>query len=198
MENLSSMTDEQLALLYIEGNTTAFDLLLERNQRKIYQFIICVVRDEDKANDVFQETFVKAITKMHERHYAPTGKFSSWLIRIAHNILMDEYRISKQQRHVCPNPENDLSNLSDDSLLENCREGKYVNDQILRDVERIMYHLPLEQREVVWMRYYQDMSFKEIAETTGVSINTSLGRMRYAIMNMRRMARVNNIELSLS
>lgn len=198
MENLSSMTDEQLALLYIEGNNAAFDLLLERNQRKVFQYILCVVHDEDKANDVFQETFVKAITKMHERHYAPTGKFSSWLIRIAHNILMDEYRISKQQRHVCPNPENDLSNLSDDSLLENCREGKYVNDQILRDVERIMYHLPLEQREVVWMRYYQDMSFKEIAETTGVSINTSLGRMRYAIMNMRRMARVNNIELSLS
>lgn len=198
MENLSNMTDEQLALLYIEGNNAAFDLLLERNQRKVFQYILCVVHDEDKANDVFQETFVKAITKMHERHYAPTGKFSSWLIRIAHNILMDEYRISKQQRHVCPNPENDLSNLSDDSLLENCREGKYVNDQILRDVERIMYHLPLEQREVVWMRYYQDMSFKEIAETTGVSINTSLGRMRYAIMNMRRMARVNNIELSLS
>lgn len=198
MENLSSMTDEQLALLYIEGNTTAFDLLLERNQRKIYQFIICVVRDEDKANDVFQETFLKAITKLHERKYATTGKFSSWLIRIAHNIMMDQYRTNRLQRQVCPNPENDLSNISSDNLLENCREGKYVNDQIMRDVERIMYHLPLEQREVVWMRYYQDMSFKEIAETTGVSINTSLGRMRYAILNMRRLARVNNIELSLS
>lgn len=198
MENLSSMSDEQLALLYVEGNSAAFDLLLERNQRKLYQFIICVVHDEDKANDVFQETFVKAITKLHERKYSTTGKFSSWLIRIAHNIMMDDYRISRQQRQVCLNPENDMSNLRDDNLMEPCREGKYVNDQIMQDVERIMYHLPVEQREVVWMRYYQDMSFKEIAETTGVSINTSLGRMRYAIINMRRMARVNNIELSLS
>ncbi len=197
MNNLFEMSDEQLALLYIDGDNRAFDLLLQRNQSKLYSYIIFVVRDRDIADDIFQETFVKVITKLHQRKYATTGKFSAWLMRIAHNIIMDWYREQRAGHIVEPTADNDLSNLSGQQVMDSNIEGHFVNDQILCDVKRMMNMLPPTQREVVFMRFYQDLSFKEIAELTNVSINTALGRMRYAVLNLRRMAKSHHIELEL-
>jgi len=197
MDNLKGMTDEELALSYVGGNNKAFDLLLSRTQSKLFSYILFVVHDHDRANDVFQETFVKVITKLHQGKYVNSGKFSAWLMRIAHNVIMDWYRDHRTENIVEPNEENDLSNISSRELMEANVENQYVNAQVMNDVTRMMNQLPPTQREVVYMRFYQDMSFKEIAETTGVSINTSLGRMRYAVMNMRKMAREHQITLQL-
>lgn len=197
MKNLNDMTDEQLAFSYIDGSNKAFDLLLSRNQSRLFSYILFVVRDQDVANDIFQETFVKVITKLHEGKYRDTGKFSAWIMRIAHNVIMDWYRDQKAERIVEPTEGNDLSNLSSKDIIDSNIENLFVNDQILRDVRKMMEQLPASQREVVFMRFYQEMSFKEIAETTGVSINTSLGRMRYAILNLRRMAKDHQIMLQM-
>ena len=197
MKNLSEMTDEELALAYADGNNKAFDLLLSRNQSKLFSYILFVVRDREKAEDVFQETFVKVISKLQQGRYATTGKFGAWLVRIAHNVIMDSYRERRSEKVVEPADNNDLSNLGNDELLDTNIECKYVNDQVMRDVKKIMNLLPTPQREVVYMRYYQQLSFKEIDECTNVSINTALGRMRYAILNMRRMARDHELQLEL-
>ena len=197
MKNLNGMTDEQLAISYIEGNNRAFDLLLSRNQSKLYSHILFVVRDRNKADDVFQETFVKVITRLQAGQYTASGKFSAWLMRIAHNIIMDGYRDHQQERIVELTDDNDLSNLCEGDLCEGNIESQFVNQQVLADVRRIMENLPEPQREVVYMRYFQQMSFKEISQTTNVSINTALGRMRYAILNMRRLAKQHNMELSV-
>lgn len=198
MKKLNEMTDEELAMSYIEGNNRAFDLLLSRNQSKLFSYILFVVRDNDKANDIFQETFVKVITKLHEKKYTTSGKFSAWIMRIAHNVIMDNYRDIRAQNVVETSSDNDLSNLRSEGILDTNVEEKFVNDQIMDDVKKMMNLLPASQREVVYMRFYQEMSFKEIAEATGVSINTSLGRMRYAILNLRRMAKENDIVLQVS
>ena len=197
MKKFEGMTDEALALLYVKGNNSAFDELLSRTQSKLFTYIMFVVHDHDVADDIFQETFVKAIIKLQNGQYTDSGKFSFWLTRIAHNAIMDWYR-QQQSRHIMePNAENDLQNLSMASVLDTYRESELVNEQVLADVKRMMEALPAPQREVVYMRYYQQLSFKEIAAITGVSINTSLGRMRYALLNMRRMAKENKIELAM-
>lgn len=197
MENISRLTDEELAISYVRGNNRAFDELLSRNQSKLFSYILFVVRDEDKANDLFQETFVKVITKLHQGRYVDSGIFGAWIMRIAHNVIMDWYREQRSRNLIEPTDENDLSNLSGNEILDSNVENRYVNDQIMVDVKNMMNMLPPTQREVVFMRFYQDLSFKEIAETTGVSINTSLGRMRYAILNLRRMSKEHNIALQL-
>ena len=197
MKHLADMSDEELALSYMEGNNRAFDLLLEHNQSKLFSYILFIVRDEDIANDMFQETFIKIIVKLRHRKYAPTGKFAAWCMRIAHNVIMDQYRQQKSERIVEPTEDNDLSNLTHDDLLDSNIETHFINDQVMKDIQKMIDLLPPSQREVVFMRFFQQMSFKEIAKTTEVSINTALGRMRYAILNMRKMARDNNVELQL-
>ena len=199
MNNLNEMTDEQLALSYVNGNNRAFDLLLSRNQSKLFTYILFVVRDRDVADDIFQETFVKVVTRMQQGKYTTSGKFSAWIMRIAHNVIMDWYREQRSDKIVEAPRENDLSNLGrKDDLLDGSIESQFVNMQVMADVKKMMNNLPAPQREVVFMRFYQDLSFKEIAEMTGVSINTSLGRMRYAILNLRRMAKQHNIQLQLA
>ncbi len=192
-----SMTDEELALQYVEGNNRAFDELLARNQSKLFTYIMFVVRDQDLANDLFQDTFVKVITKLQEGKYTDSGKFSYWITRIAHNVIMDWYRMQKNEHIVEPTEDNDLSNLNENSVMDGNIESDIINDQVMQDVKRMMNNLPTAQREVVYMRFYQSLSFKEIAEITGVSINTALGRMRYAILNLRRMAQEHDIILKM-
>lgn len=191
------MTNEELALLYVGGNNKAFDELLQRTQQKLFAYIMFVVRNEDLANDIFQETFVKVITKLQEGKYTDSGKFTFWLTRIAHNAIMDWYRTQKSEHIVDLADDNNLSILKGNQVMDMHRESEIVNEQVMQDVKRMMEALPASQREVVFMRFYQQLSFKEIAELTGVSINTSLGRMRYALMNMRKMAREHKIELCL-
>ena len=198
MKNLKDMTDEELALSYVDGNNKAFDLLLSRNQSSIFSYILFVVHDRETADDIFQETFIKVITNLQEGRYMVSGKFGAWVMRIAHNAIMDWYRDQNSRHIVEASKDNDLSNIRDESLLESNIETLYVNTQVMSDVRRLLNTLPALQREVVFMRYYQQMSFKEIAETTSVSINTALGRMRYAIMNMRRMAKTYDIALQMA
>lgn len=197
MENLNLMTDEELAIMYVDGDNKAFDLLLSRNQEKLFTYILFVVRDREMANDMFQETFFKVVSRLQQGKYIANGKFSAWLMRIAHNVIMDWYRQQRAQSIVDAPKENDLSNVGS-TLLESSREGELVNNQVMEDVRRMMSHLPASQREVVFMRFYQQMSFKEIAEATGVSINTALGRMRYAILNLRRMTREHQLTLQMA
>lgn len=192
------MTDEELALSYIDGNNRAFDLLLSRNQSKLFSYILFVVRDRNTADDIFQETFVKVISKLQQRKYTTSGKFVAWIMRIAHNVIMDWYREQRLGRIVEPTLDNDLSNMCGNEFLVGNIENYFVNEQVMRDVRKLLNTLPAPQREVVFMRFYQQMSFKEIAETTNVSINTALGRMRYAILNLRRLAKDNNIALQLA
>ena len=197
MKKFEGVTDEALALLYVQGNNRAFDELLNRSQTKLFTYIMFVVHDHDFADDIFQEKFVKAITKLQQGQYTDSGKFQFWLTRIAHNCIMDWYRTQQANHIVEVNKDNDLQNLKSASVMDICRETEMVNEQILRDIKKMVDVLPATQREVVYMRYYQQLSFKEIAELTGVSINTSLGRMRYALINLRRMAKENQIELAL-
>ena len=197
MKEFEGMTNEALALLYIGGNNKAFDELLNRTQSSLFAYIMFVVRNEDVANDIFQETFVKVITRLQEGRYTDSGKFSFWLTRIAHNAIMDWYRAQRSEHIVDLADENDLSKLKGEQVMDNFRESELVNEQVMDDVRRMMEALPAAQREVVYMRFYQQLSFKEIAELTGVSINTSLGRMRYALMNLRKMAKEHRIELAL-
>ncbi len=192
MENFEKLTDEQLVTLYAEGNNNAFDTLLARHQSKLYSYICFVVRNRDLADDIFQETFVKAIVTIQQRRYVESGKFLAWLIRIAHNLIIDSYR-QERNENLVSNEETDGALLNDARLMESNVEMQMVTEQTLDDVKLLMERLPANQREVVFMRFYQELSFKEIAEITGVSINTALGRMRYALMNLRRMAEKKNL-----
>lgn len=198
MRAIDDMTDEELALSYIGGNNRAFDLLLSRNQTKLFSYIFFVVRDHHMADDIFQETFVKVITRLQEHRYVPSGKFLAWVMRIAHNVIMDWYRDAKAEHIVEPTADNDLSNISGGDVMVGNIEGRYVNEQVMSDVRSLIDRLPATQREVVFMRFYQELSFKEIAELTNVSINTALGRMRYAILNLRRMAKEYDMALQLA
>ena len=198
MKNLQDMTDEELALSYADGNNRAFDLLLLRNQSKLFSYILFVVHDRETAEDIFQETFVKVITRLQEGRYTVSGKFGAWIMRIAHNAIMDWYRDQASMRIVDTSADNDLSNIPGADTFEGNIENRFVNSQIMTDVRRLLDALPPMQREVVYMRFYQQLSFKEIADSTDVSINTALGRMRYALLNMRRMAKANNMVLQLA
>ncbi|WP_028904141.1 MULTISPECIES: RNA polymerase sigma factor [unclassified Prevotella] len=197
MSTIKSMTDEELALAYIDGNNRAFDELLSRNQDKIFTYIMYNVKNEDVANDLFQETFLKVIHKLQNRQYNDSGKFICWVNRIAHNVVIDYYRSQKNDKVVDASKDNDLSLIKSASLMGDSRENELTNNQTLKDIVSLMNMLPAAQREVVYMRYFQNLSFKEIAEETQVSINTSLGRMRYALLNMRKLLREHEINLSL-
>jgi len=197
MSTLESMTDEELALSYINGNNRAFDELLSRSQDRIFNYIMYIVKDENLANDLFQETYLKAITKMQNGRYTDSGRFFWWLTRVAHNVIIDHYRAVKSSHIIEPTKDNDLSNLNSNSIMDSCRESEMANAQVLRDVKKLMEALPEQQREVVFMRYFQELSFKEIAQITGVSINTSLGRMRYALINLRKLTHQHGVNLVL-
>lgn len=196
MQKMTKLTDDQLVAAYAGGNNEAFDTLLRRHQQRVFNYILHVVKDKDLANDIFQETFVKAITTIKQGRYTENGKFAAWISRIAHNLIIDYYRQEKAENHVsCDDDSVDMLNRRD--LCDENIEDFLVTEQIHTDIKRIIKALPKNQREVLVMRYYRNMSFKEIAEATKVSINTALGRMRYAILNMRRIAQENNIALTM-
>lgn len=195
MKELNGLTDEELAILYVKGNNKAFDILLARTQNKLFAYIMFMVHDQSVADDIFQETFIKVITKLHAGEYATTGKFLGWCMRIAHNVVMDLYRDRKTEHIVDAPVDNDLCSIRTAEMIEDNIESLTVKRQIREDVCRMMNMLPVPQREVVYMRFYQRLSFKEIADMTNVSINTSLGRMHYAIINLRRMAKEHNVQL---
>ncbi len=195
MRNLDKYTDEQLVAAYASGDNEAFDALLLRHKSRLFTYIVQMVRDRDLADDIFQETFVKAITTIRQGRYSDFGKFSAWITRIARNLAIDSFRAEKSEATVSTDDTN-FDVLNRRELSEETVEDAMIDLQIEHDVRRLVDELPEPQREVLMMRFYKNFSFKEIAEMTGVSINTALGRMRYAILNMRRLAREKELILS--
>lgn len=189
-------SDEELVKAYASGDNLAFDLLLKRHQTRIYNYILRIIKNEDIANDIFQETFVKAILTIKQGRYTENGKFPAWISRIAHNLIIDYYRQEKSENIQSADLE-DVDVLNRKELCEDTIEDVIISEQIREDVKYLINELPHLQREVLNMRYYQNLSFKEIAELTGVSINTALGRMRYAVLNLRRLATEKDIILTL-
>lgn len=192
MTDIQKLTDDKLVTMYAGGNDTAFDVLLSRYQDRLFSYILYLVHDEDRANDIFQETFVKVIMTIRQGRYTESGRFYGWLTRIAHNLVIDEYRNTEYDSTIS-DEEMDGALFNDANLVATNIESELINEQLLDDVRELMHRLPEEQYRVLFMRIYQGMSFKEIADETGVGINTALGRMHYAIMNMRRMANENQI-----
>ncbi|MDR0893740.1 MAG: sigma-70 family RNA polymerase sigma factor [Prevotellaceae bacterium] len=196
MKLSSNAADETLVALYAQGNDRAFDVLLNRHRERIYSYIYYAVRNGDQAADILQETLTKAITAIRQGRYQESNKFSSWLLCIAHNLLMDFFRKVRVENAVSADSF-EYSIFNDARFADYTVETEMALYQIHCDVRRLVRHLPDDQREVVNMRFYRNLSFKEIAAKTGVSVNTSLGRMRYALINMRRMARKYDIALSV-
>lgn len=181
------MTDDALVKAYIGGEAEAFDCLLARYQDRLFQHILYAVHDEDLANDIFQETFVKAILSLRKGNYVEQGQFFAWLSRIAHNLVLDHF---KTQRGQCSYDEDGQEFADETTSQLACvgREEEMIRMESIEMVQKWITLLPDEQREVVKMRFYQEIPFKEIAEKTGVGISTSLARMRYALLNLRKMA----------
>lgn len=196
MDKLCKLSDEQLVKNYANGDSDAFDTLLARYQQKIYSYILFLVHDDEVADDLFQETFMKAIVTIRQGRYVESGRFSAWLTRIAHNLVIDKYRQDRNS-NVISNDASDADLFNDASLSDITVEMKMITDQSLTDVGRLLKELPDNQKEVLYMRFYQDLSFKEIADATGVSINTALGRMRYGLINLRKMVSERGIVLEV-
>lgn len=197
MENYASLTDEMLVKLYADSDNKAFDALLERYEERIFSYIFFVVRDQEVANDIFQETFMKAVVTIRQNRYVENGKFQAWITRIAHNLVIDYFRQTRNENCVSDD-DVDYDLFNNIRLSEPNVENRMVKEQVLEDVKLLVERLPQNQKEVVFMRYYQDLSFKEIADITGVSINTALGRMRYALLNLRKMARKKELYQAIS
>ena len=190
----ASLSDSELIRAYCGGDEQAFEILLTRHQERVYTKINFIVRDSELANDLFQDTFIKVVRLLKEGKYVEEGKFLPWILRIAHNMSIDHFRRNKKMRMVRSRDEVDVFATIDtgDAHIEDL----LVEDQIHTDVRRLIDQLPEDQREVVRMRMYDGLSFKEIADTTGVSINTAVGRMRYAVINLRKIVEENNIQLT--
>lgn len=195
MQKLKELTDDRLVSEFANGNNQAFDIVLERHKDRVFNYIYNMVKDEDLANDIFQESFVKAIMTIKQGRYSADGKFSSWISRIAHNAVIDHFRQEKSQGTVSTD-DADYDILNRRDLSEDTIEDLIIDKSIRDDIRLLIRSLPSEQRQVLVMRYYNNLSFKEIAEKTGVSINTALGRMRYAILNLRRSAERNRMVLT--
>ena len=195
--NTQVLSDQLLLSRYLSGDRNAISILIERHSTRVRDYIRMMVKDNDVADDILQETLIKAVRVIDEGRYTDTGKFLSWVLRIAHNRVLDYFRAQKSSRTVSESDAgyNMLGTLR---FAENTVEDKMVAEQIEADVRRLIDFLPEEQREVVMMRYFAGMSFQEIAEQTDVSINTALGRMRYALINLRKMAKDYNLTLALN
>lgn len=191
---MKNLTDEALVTLFAEGQNEAFDELLRRYKDKLYTYIYMVVQNREQAEDIFQDTFTKVIVTIKQKRYTDSGRFMGYLIRVAHNIIVDAYRQEQNAQFISPT-EAGYDIFNDKTLTDPSLEEKLTSDQILCDVRRLVKFLPEPQQEIILMRYYKGMSFKEIADLKKISINTALGRVRYAILNMRRMAEEHHISL---
>jgi RNA polymerase sigma-70 factor (ECF subfamily) len=193
MMQKNSITDSTLVSNYIKGNEAALAVLIKRHQQRLFSFIYSKVHDRDITEDVFQDTFIKVIRTLKKGNYNEEGKFLPWVMRIAHNLVIDHFRKTNRMPSFKNTDEFDIFSVLGDGSLN--AEKQIIKDQIHDDVRELINELPEEQKEVLVMRMYKDMSFKEISENTGVSINTALGRMRYALINMRKLIEKHKIIL---
>jgi RNA polymerase sigma-70 factor (ECF subfamily) len=192
----SDIGDDQLIINFVNGESKAFDVLLKKYQNRIFSYIIQLVHDNDLANDIFQDVFIKVVTNLKKKSYNHQGKFLSWVLRIAHNQVIDHFRKDAKMPSVGKSSSDEDFNIFDVLKLEESSiEDEIVNKQILADVRNLVSQLPKDQMEVVKMRYFSGMSFQDIADNSNVSINTALGRMRYALINLRKMMKEKNIAL---
>ena len=192
--NAQKLSDQMLLENYLQGNRSAISTLIDKHSRRVRDYIRMMVKDNDVADDIFQETFIKVVKTIDEGRYADNGKFLSWVLRIAHNQVIDYFRAKKQGGSVSESSAG-YDVLGTLRFAERTVEDRIIAEQIDTDVKALVDMLPEEQREVVLMRYFSGLSFKEIAEQTGVSINTALGRMRYALINLRKMIKEKNVIL---
>ena len=191
------LNDKELVMRYRQGDVASFQILVDRYQNKIYSYVLMLVKDKQLADDIFQDTFLKIIRTIKAGVYKEEGKFIQFAMRIAHNLIIDHFRKAKRLPMVDPTKE-DYDMLDNARFMDPSIEEQMVTEQIYDDVRKMIEYLPEEQREVLVMRMYDDMSFKEIAEATNVSINTALGRMRYALINLRKMAKQKNVALTVA
>jgi RNA polymerase sigma factor (sigma-70 family) len=190
-----AVSDHELINRYLAGNEISLEQLIHRHKSKIFSYILMVVKDKQHADDIFQDTFIKVIHTLRSGTYKEEGKFIQWVMRIAHNLVIDHFRKSRRIPFV--ETQNDEVSIFDNlRIYEESTEERIITEQIHQDIRSMIEYLPAEQREVLIMRHYADMSFKEIAEQTNVSINTALGRMRYALINLRKLIDQNEISLS--
>lgn len=192
--SVSQCTDQELIQLFISGNESALSVLIKKHESRLYTYIKMMVKDQALAEDIYQDTFMKVIFKLKSGHYNEEGKFLPWLTRIAHNLVIDHFRKQKRMPMVNSTEENDVFRTI--KLQDNTIEDVIVKEQILKDVKKLIKLLPEEQQEVLILRHYANLSFQEIAEMTGVSINTALGRMRYALINIRKIVKSKEIILA--
>ena len=193
--NTEVLSDQILLNRYISGESGAISQLIDRHSNRIRDYIRMMVKDRDRADDILQDTLIKAVRTIDEGRYVDSGKFLSWILRIAHNQVIDYFRQQRSSRTINES-EAGYDVIGSLRIAERNVEDRIISEQIEQDVRRLIEHLPEEQREVVMMRYYSGMSFQEIADQTGVSINTALGRMRYALINLRKMIKDHDIILS--
>ncbi|MFO8001977.1 MAG: sigma-70 family RNA polymerase sigma factor [Marinilabilia sp.] len=196
MTDLTVLSDEELVKKFISGEARCIDILLDRHQKRIYSFIFLMVRQRDLAEDIFQDVFVKVIHSLKSGKYAENGRFTSWVMRIAHNLVIDHFRKQKNQQMVS-NDHYSFDIFNNSRFSDQTIEDRLVYDQMLNDVASLVEQLPEAQKEVVTLRHYFGLSFKEIAEETEVSINTALGRMRYALINLRKMMEEQKMSLTI-
>jgi RNA polymerase sigma factor (sigma-70 family) len=190
------LSDYELVQEFVNGRESSIEILIRRHQKRIYSYILLLVKKQDVAEDIFQETFIKVIKSLKEGRYVDNNRFTSWVMRIAHNLIIDHFRREKQAKMLSKDAfEVDI--LNHPKYSDKTVEEEIVFNQILTDVRNLIDQLPDDQKEVVLLRHYADLSFKEIAEQTNVSINTALGRMRYAIINMRKIMEENKMTLTI-
>ena len=192
--NSKSISDAILVSQYIKGDEPSLSVLIKRHQQRLYSFIYSKVYDRDVTEDVFQDTFIKVIRTLKLGNYNEEGKFLPWVMRIAHNLVIDHFRKNNRMPKFNNSGDFDIFSVLSDGALN--AEGELVKSQIVQDIRDLVEELPEEQKTVLVMRMYNDMSFKEISENTGVSINTALGRMRYALINLRKLIETHNIILT--
>jgi RNA polymerase sigma factor (sigma-70 family) len=189
----NSTQDSVLVSNYIRGCEVSLEILIKKHKQRLYSFIFSKIQDRDITEDIFQDTFIKVIRTLKRGNYNEQGKFLPWVMRISHNLIIDYFRKSNRMRLFKNTDEFDIFSVISDGNLN--AEKQLIKEQVLSDVKELVKELPQEQREVLEMRIYKDMSFKEISENTGVSINTALGRMRYALINLRKIIEKNKIIL---
>jgi len=189
------LSDQNLVQSYIKGDHSAIEVLINRHRSKVYTYILLTIKNQQLAEDLFQETFIKVIQSLRGGKYKDNGKFLSWVIRIAHNLIIDHFRKEKQLNSIS-NDDTEMDLFNSKKLSEDNIEELIISSQIRSEIRTLINELPDDQREVVLLRHYGGLSFKEIADQTDVSINTALGRMRYALINLRKLIQEKNLSLT--
>jgi RNA polymerase sigma factor (sigma-70 family) len=192
-----NIVDQELVQAFLKGDQSAIEVLINRHRSKVYTYILLTIKNQQLAEDLFQETFIKVIQSLRRGKYRDDGRFLSWVIRIAHNLIIDHFRKEKQMNSIS-NDESEFDLLNSKKLADQNIEEIIVENQIKSELRNLINALPNDQKEVVLLRHYGELSFKEIADQTDVSINTALGRMRYALINLRKMIKENNLSLTIT